>query len=118
MPVLPGTITPDSMPPEQLEDLLALFQSGEARLVGPHGEEHLVPAALYRLMRGLLSHQQAAQILNISWPYLYRLLEQNAVPVVMVGSHRRLFIHDVPQLREERQQRRRSALDELNSRQG
>jgi hypothetical protein len=32
----------------------------------------------------------------------------------MVGSHRRLFIHDVLQLREERQQRRRSALDELS----
>jgi excisionase family DNA binding protein len=132
VPVLPGTITPDSMPPEQLEELLALFQSGEARLVGPHGEEHLVPAALYGLMRGLLDNlkrgeavtvvphdallttQQAAQILNISRPYLYRLLEQKAVPVVMVGTHRRLLIHDVLQLREERQQGRRSALDELS----
>ncbi|MCP9889105.1 excisionase family DNA-binding protein [Cyanobium sp. ATX 6A2] len=120
------------MSPEQLEELLALFQAGEARLVGPHGEEHLVPAALYGLMRALLDNlkrgeavtvvphdallttQQAAQILNISRPYLYRLLDQNAVPVVMVGSHRRLRIQDVLQLREQRQQHRRSALDELS----
>ena len=85
-PLVPGTITPDSMPPEQLEELLALFQAGEARLVGPQGEEHLVPAPLYGLLRGLLDNlkrgeaitvlphdallttQQAAQILNISRP--------------------------------------------------
>ena len=93
-PLVPGTITPDSMPPEQLEELLALLQAGEARLVGPQGEEHLVPAPLYGLLRGLLDNlkrgeaitvlphdallttQQAAQILNISRPYLYRLIEQ------------------------------------------
>jgi excisionase family DNA binding protein len=120
------------MPPEQLEELLALFQAGEARLVGPQGEEHLVPAPLYGLLRGLLDNlkrgeaitvlphdallttQQAAQILNISRPYLYRLIEEHAVPVVMVGSHRRLRIHDVLQLRDQRHQVRRSALDELS----
>ena len=58
--------------------------------------------------------QQAAQILNVSRPYLYRLIEEHAVPVVMVGSHRRLRIHDVLQLREQRHQVRRSALDELS----
>ena len=130
---VPGTITPDSMLPEQLEEeLLELFQAGEARLVGPQGEEHLVPAPLYGLMRELLNNlkrgeavtvlphdallttQQAAQILNISLPYLYRLIEDQSVPVVNVGSHRRLRIHDVLQLREERRQGRRSALDELS----
>jgi excisionase family DNA binding protein len=131
-PHVPGTITPDSMLPEQLEELLALFQTGEARLVGPRGEEHLVPAPLYGLIRGvlgnltrgeavtlvphdaLLTTQKAAQILNVSHPYLYRLIEQHAVPVVMVGSHRRLRIHDVLQLREQRRQVRCSALAELS----
>lgn len=129
---VPGTITPDSMLPEQLDELLDLFQAGEARLVGPQGEEHLVPAPLYGLMRGLLNNlkrgeavtvlphdallttQQAAQILNVSRPYLYRLIEDKAVPVVMVGSHRRLRIHEVLHLREERRQSRRRALDELS----
>ena len=131
-PLVPGTITPDSMPPEQLEELLTLFQAGEARLVGPQGEQHLVPAPLYGLLRGLLDNlkrgeavtvlphdallttQQAAQILNVSRPYLYRLIEEHALPVVMVGSHRRLRIHDVLQLRDQRHQVRRSALDELS----
>ena len=131
-PLVPGTITPDSMPPEQLEELLTLFQAGEARLVGPQGEQHLVPAPLYGLLRGLLDNlkrgeavtvlphdallttQQAAQILNISRPYLYRLIEEHAVPVVPVGSHRRLRINDVLQLREQRHRVRHSALDELS----
>jgi excisionase family DNA binding protein len=120
------------MPPEQLEELLTLFQAGEARLVGPQGEQHLVPAPLYGLLRGLLDNlkrgeavtvlphdallttQQAAQILNVSRPYLYRLIEEHSLPVVMVGSHRRLRIHDVLQLRDQRHQVRRSALDELS----
>lgn len=50
----------------------------------------------------------------MSRPYLYRLIEENAVPVVMVGSHRRLRIHDVLQLREARRQVRRGALDKLS----
>jgi excisionase family DNA binding protein len=62
----------------------------------------------------LLTTQQAAQILNVSRPYLYRLIEDKAVTVVMVGSHRRLRIHDVLQLREERRQSRCRALDELS----
>jgi excisionase family DNA binding protein len=120
------------MPPEQLEELLTLFQAGEARLVGPQGEEHLVPAPLYGLLRDLLDNlkrgeavtvlphdallttQQAAQILNVSRPYLYRLIEEHALPVVMVGSHRRLSIHGVLQLREQRRHVRCSALDELS----
>jgi hypothetical protein len=36
-PAVPGIITPDSMSPEQLEELLVMFQAGEARLVGPQG---------------------------------------------------------------------------------
>lgn len=131
-PSVPGTITPDSMLPEQLDELLALFQAGEARLVGPRGEEHLVPAPLYGLMRSLLDSlkrgeavtvlphdallttQQAAQILNVSRPYLYRLIVERSVPVVMVGSHRRLRIHDVLELRDQRRQVRCRALDELS----
>lgn len=129
---VPGTITPDAMPRDQLQELSKLFQGGEARLVGPGGEEHLVPAPLYALMRGLLDHlqrgealtvlphdallttQQAAQVLNVSRPYLYRLIERHSIPVVMVGSHRRLRIHDVLQLREERRRNRRAALDDLS----
>jgi excisionase family DNA binding protein len=80
--------------------LLDNLKRGEAVTVLPHD--------------ALLTTQQAAQILNVSRPYLYRLIEEHAVPVVMVGSHRRLRIHDVLQLREQRRLVRRSALDELS----
>jgi hypothetical protein len=42
------------------------------------------------------------------------LVKEHAVPVVMVGSHRRLRINDVLQLREQRHRVRHSALDELS----
>ena len=50
----------------------------------------------------LLTTQQAAEILNVSRPDWYLLIEQHSLPVVMVGSHRRLRIHDLLQLRDER----------------
>jgi hypothetical protein len=54
--------------PEQLEELLNNLKRGEAVTVLPHD--------------ALLTTQQAAQILNVSRPYLYRLIEDQSVPVV------------------------------------
>jgi excisionase family DNA binding protein len=83
-----------------MRGLLDNLKRGEAVTILPHD--------------ALLTTQQAAQILNISRPYLYRLIEEKAVPVVMVGTHRRLRIHDVVELRDERRQSRRRALDQLS----
>jgi excisionase family DNA binding protein len=83
-----------------LRGLLNNLKRGEAVTVLPHD--------------ALLTTQQAAQILHLSRPYLYRLIENQSVPVLMVSSHRRLRIHDVLQLREERRQDRRRDLDELS----
>ena len=55
-PAVPGTISPNSIPKEQLDELLALLQSGEARLIGPHRKQHQMTAPLYRLLGGLLAN--------------------------------------------------------------
>ncbi len=68
-----------------MRGLLSNLKRGEAVTVLPHD--------------ALLTTQQAAQILHVSRPYLYRLIEDQSVPVVIVGSYRRLRIHDVLQLR-------------------
>ena len=129
------TVTPGSIPQDQLEQLAALFPADNSlegpRLVGPGDEVHGVPEPLYGLMRTLLEHlkqgeavtliphhallttQQAAQILNVSRAYLNRLLDQKTIPCETVGSHRRLRLGDVLQLQEQQYQQRCAALDRL-----
>jgi excisionase family DNA binding protein len=61
----------------------------------------------------LLTTQQAAEILNISRPYLYRLLDADEILFVRVGTHRKLRLADVEALRERRRSASREALDSI-----
>ena len=112
---------------------LAHARSGSGRLVlsGKNGDDVQMAPAIADLIVALLDHvasgnmvtfvptgamlttQQAADILNVSRPFLSKLLKENRIPHIPVGSHRRVMFSDLMAYKERRDSTRRAALDEL-----
>jgi excisionase family DNA binding protein len=61
----------------------------------------------------LLSTNQAAEILNVSRPFLVKLLGEDAIPYTKVGTHHRLRMRDVLEYKQRRDRRMLEGLDEL-----
>jgi excisionase family DNA binding protein len=60
-----------------------------------------------------ITTQQAANILNVSRPYLVGMIQKGILPARMVGNQHRLPLKDVLAYKQENQAKRRAALDEL-----
>ncbi len=59
--------------------------------------------------------QQAADVLNVSRPFLIKLLSQGDIPFVMVGTHRRIRRDDLESYKRQRDTLRSRTLDELTA---
>jgi excisionase family DNA binding protein len=105
----------------------------ELRVLAPDGagETVTIPTAAFRLLvtalaemangnavrliphHAELTTQEAAELLNVSRPYLVRLLDEKRIPCHRVGTHRRVLFNDLMTYKAEHRRARRSALDEL-----
>jgi excisionase family DNA binding protein len=84
-----------------LADILAQMAEGHAITVVP------IP--------GELTTQQAAELLNVSRPFLIRLIEERRIPHRKVGTHRRIRVDDLVEYQRRIDSDRLKVLEELTA---
>ena len=60
-----------------------------------------------------LTTQEVADYLNVSRPYVVKLIEEEKLPARKVGTRRRVAFDDLLRFDEQQRARQRAALDEL-----
>ena len=140
---LPESVTPspaDTQLAQESSRQLAMIlgaakDSVRARVQPDGGEEQTVaiPLSAVRLLADILTEmargntvalvpvhaelttQQAADLLNVSRPYLIELLEKGEIPYRKVGTHRRVLFHDLKAYKQKTDHKRLQSLEELSA---
>lgn len=124
-------VRPDTLPPEVLDAVVRALDG--AGLVGRDGHVVELPERIQSLLVSIvenlragngvsviplhaeLTTVQAAELLNVSRPYLIKQIEAGEVAHHMVGTHRRLKLVDVLAYRDRLRMQADDALDAMTA---
>lgn len=112
--VRPGAVRPEDLASfERVLEGIAPRVGQTPRLVGPDGVEIELPEGIHAVLASIVANLkagngvsvipmhaelttvEAAEILNVSRPFLIKRIEAGVLPHHMVGTHRRLRLADV-----------------------
>jgi excisionase family DNA binding protein len=140
----PETVTPtpdDTRLAQESSRRLTRFLAAKPRKplrvrIGPDDEAEetiSIPVSAFRLLNDILTEmakgnavtlipvhaelttQQAADLLNVSRPFLVEQLEKGVIPFRKVGTHRRILFQDLMAYKQTMDRNRLQALDELSA---
>jgi excisionase family DNA binding protein len=116
---------------EILKQYLKDNESARLKLSGAEGHEITLPASILRLVYEALasaasgkrlrlveedeevSPEKAAEFLQVSRPYLVKLLDGGEIPFHYVGTHRRITMSDLIEYKRKRKIRSKEALQRM-----
>lgn len=111
--------------PEKEGDFQMIVKTGkkEAKITFPFSAIKLLLQILTQMAQGNavtlipihaeLTTQEAANLLNISRPFLIKMLDEGKIPFHKVGTHRRIRFLDLLHFKTQTEQTSQKALDEL-----
>lgn len=112
-------------------ELYGALKKSKAKLVGADGESKPLPDSVHAFLVALiaalqqgecvqilqgqacLTTAQAANTIGVSRQFLVNLLEAGEIPYHKVGTHRRIYVHDLMKYKAKRDSRRSKILRDL-----
>src|SRR3954451_11695867 len=130
----PDTVIPteeDAKVATESSRILAAKPRTELRVRLDDGQEIVLPKGVARLLSHILTEmsrgnaitlfpihaqlttQEAAEVLNVSRPFIVKLLESGEIPFHRVGTHRRIHFRDLDAYKERMEKARQNVMSEL-----